>query len=103
MAANKDMVTRGFKKCGVSIAIDGSEENEIHMKDLKDYDFESDDNKSICVSSESNDSSESDCSSDIHNSIDDCTIALFSEFVDNSQALPTLSVTIIHDCNQLIH
>ena len=84
VAANKDMVIRGFKKCRVFVAIDGSEHNEIHIKDLEDYDVESDDDP--FVSSE--DGSESDCSSDICSSSDDGTIVLSSESDDNSQALP---------------
>ena len=51
------MVIRGFKKCGVAVAIDGSEDNEIHIKDLEDYDVESDDDDPF-VSSESEDGSE---------------------------------------------
>jgi len=42
VAANKDMVIRGFKKCRVSVVIDGPEDNEIHIKDLEDYGIESD-------------------------------------------------------------
>jgi len=37
VSANKDMVITGFKKCGISVAIDGSEDYEINIKVLKDY------------------------------------------------------------------
>ena len=73
------MSLKGFKKCGVSVAIDGSEDNEIYIKNLKDYGVESDDNDPF-VSSESEDNGETDCSSDIHCSGDD------------SQTIPKLSV-----------
>jgi len=85
------MVIRGFKKCGVSAATDGSEDNKIHIKDLEDYDVESNDDDPF-VSSESEDGSERDCSSDIHSSSDDGTIVLSSESDDDSQVLPKLSV-----------
>jgi len=57
VAANKDMVIRGFKKCAVSVTIDGSEDNEIHIKDLEDYDVKNDDDDPF-VSSESKDGNE---------------------------------------------
>ena len=93
VSSNKDMVIRGFKKCGVSVAIDGSEDNELHIKDLKDYDIESDDDDPF-VSSESEDGSESDCSSDIHSSSDDGTNVLSSESDNDSQVLPKLSLPL---------
>ena len=31
------MVVRSFKKCGISVAIDGSEDSEIHINGLEDY------------------------------------------------------------------
>ena len=31
------MVRRSFKKCGISVAIDGSEDDEINIKGLEDY------------------------------------------------------------------
>jgi len=34
----ENMVIREFKKCGVSVSIDGSEDNEIHIEDLEDCD-----------------------------------------------------------------
>ena len=91
VAANKDMVIRGFKKCGVSVAINGSEDNEINIKDLEDYEVESDDDDPF-VSSESEDGSESDRSSDTCSS-DDYTIVLSSESDDDdSQTFPKLTV-----------
>ena len=37
VSAKKDMVVRSFKKCGISVAIDGSKDSEIHINGLKDY------------------------------------------------------------------
>ena len=37
ISAKKDMVIRSFKKCGISVAIDGSEDTEINIADLEDY------------------------------------------------------------------
>ena len=36
VSAKKDMVVRSFKKCGISVAIDGSEVGEIHINGLED-------------------------------------------------------------------
>ena len=33
VASKKDMAIRGFKKCGVPVTIDGSEDGEIYVKD----------------------------------------------------------------------
>ena len=41
--ANKDMIIRGFRKCGISVAVDGSEDN-INIKKLENYKVDSDDN-----------------------------------------------------------
>ena len=107
---------RGFNKCGVSVAIDGSEDNEIHIKDLEDYDVDSDgddpfvstesedgDSKSDndpFVSSESEDGSETDCSIDNHSSGDGDTIVISSESGDdNSQTIQKLSVPFDHITN----
>ena len=32
--ANRDMVVRGFRKCGISLAIDGSEDDDINIKGI---------------------------------------------------------------------
>ena len=37
VSAKKEMVVSSFKKCGISVAIDGSEDSEIHIKGLEDY------------------------------------------------------------------
>ena len=44
------MVIRGFRKCEISIAIDGSEDNEINIKDLENYKVESDDDDPFATS-----------------------------------------------------
>ena len=37
MSCKKDMIIRSFKKCGISVAIDGSEDDEINIESLDDY------------------------------------------------------------------
>ena len=37
VSANRDMVIRSFKKCGIAVPIDGSEDHEINIKGLDDY------------------------------------------------------------------
>ena len=37
ISSKKEMVCRSFKKCGISVAIDGSEDDEINIKGLEDY------------------------------------------------------------------
>lgn len=37
MSRKKDMIIRSFKKCGISVAIDGSEDDEINIESLEDY------------------------------------------------------------------
>ena len=34
---NKEMIVRSFKKCEISVAPDGSEDSEIHLEGLEDY------------------------------------------------------------------
>ena len=58
VSANKDMVIRGFWKCGISIAIDGSEDNEINIKDLENYEIESDDDDPFATSDDDDSSSD---------------------------------------------
>ena len=41
--ANRDMIIRGFRKCGISVAVDGSEDNDINIKGLENYKVDSDD------------------------------------------------------------
>ena len=49
VVAKKDMVIRGFKKCRVSVAIDGSEDGEINIKELENYEVESDDDDPFVI------------------------------------------------------
>jgi len=37
------MVIRAFKKCGISVAIDGSEDEEININNVEDYKVEKSD------------------------------------------------------------
>ena len=37
LATNEEMVIRSFKKCGISVAVDGSEYFEIHLEGVEDY------------------------------------------------------------------
>ena len=37
------MIQRAFRKCGISVAIDGLEDHELYIKDLKDYIMDTDD------------------------------------------------------------
>ena len=37
------MVIRAFKKCGISVAIDGSEDEEININNVEDYKVENSD------------------------------------------------------------
>jgi len=34
---NDDMVVRAFKKCGISVTIDGSEDEEVNTNNIEDY------------------------------------------------------------------
>lgn len=42
VSSNTDMIIRSFKKCGISTAIDGSEDNEINVTGLENYVVDSD-------------------------------------------------------------
>ena len=42
ISSNRDLVYRSFRKCGISVAIDGSEDDDIHINDLDDYRVDSD-------------------------------------------------------------
>ena len=44
------MVIRGFRKCGISVAIDSSEDDEINIKGLEGYQVESDEDESFAIS-----------------------------------------------------
>ena len=52
ISSKKDLIINLFKVCGISVAIDGSEDSKISIKDLEDYTVGSDD------SSDSSDSEE---------------------------------------------
>ncbi len=39
MSKNKEMAVRSLKKCGISVAADGSEDFEIHLEGLEDYNY----------------------------------------------------------------
>ena len=39
-SAKKEMVARSFRKCGIAVAIDGSEDSEIHIEGIDDYAIE---------------------------------------------------------------
>ena len=46
ISAKKDMIIRSFKKCGISVAVDGSEDDQINIETLNDYSIdESDDDE----------------------------------------------------------
>ena len=37
------MIIRGFRKCGISIPVDGSKDDDINIKELEKYQVDSDD------------------------------------------------------------
>ena len=60
--ANKDMVVRGFRKCGIPLAIDGTEDDDINIKGIENYQVNSDNDDPFESESDSfeDDLSESD-------------------------------------------
>lgn len=42
-SSKKEMIQRSFKKCGISVAIDGSEDKDINTEGLDGYTVEEDD------------------------------------------------------------
>ena len=52
VSAKKDMVVRSFKKCGISVAIEGSEDSEIHINGPEDYVVEGGDSEEECTDEE---------------------------------------------------
>ena len=46
VSTNSEMVIRSFKKVGIALAVDGSEDNLINIKDLDNYKIESSDDES---------------------------------------------------------
>ena len=45
VSADKEMIIRRFKKCGIALAIDGSEDEEINIQGIDGYNVEDDDDK----------------------------------------------------------
>ena len=43
MTSKQEMIQRAFRKCGISVAVDGSEDDEIHIEGLEDYTVDTDD------------------------------------------------------------
>ena len=41
MSSDTDMIIRSFKKCGISVPIDGSADSDINIAGLDDYTVES--------------------------------------------------------------
>lgn len=44
-STKKEIVIRSFKKCGIAVAIDGSEDSEIHIEGIDDYVIEDEEDK----------------------------------------------------------
>ena len=42
LVKHKEMIIRSFQKCGISVPIDVSEDNQIHIQGLEDYAVEED-------------------------------------------------------------
>ena len=47
LSQNKEVAVRSFKKCGISVAADGSEDFEIHLEGLEDYEVDQVDDPDI--------------------------------------------------------
>ena len=43
VSADKELIVRSFKKCGISVPIDGSEDEQIHIQGLEEYAVEEED------------------------------------------------------------
>ena len=43
VSANKEMLKRSFRKCGIALAIDGSQDDEINIEGVEMYEVDSDD------------------------------------------------------------
>ena len=39
VGSNRDMVVRSFKKCGIYLSLDGSENGEIHIESIEEDDL----------------------------------------------------------------
>ena len=40
VGSNRDMVVHSFKKCGIPLSLDGSEDGEIHIKSIEEYELQ---------------------------------------------------------------
>ena len=40
LSKNKKIAVRAFRKCGISVAADGSEDFDIHLEGLEDYEID---------------------------------------------------------------
>ena len=67
--ADKEMVIRAFKKCGISVAIDSSEDEEININNIEDYEVESSDEDPFDQESNSETESETSISNESETSI----------------------------------
>ena len=47
VSADKEIIVRSFKKCGIALAIDGSEEEEINIQGIDGYNVEDDDDEEL--------------------------------------------------------
>jgi hypothetical protein len=45
VSADKEVIIRSFKKYGISIPVDGSEDSQINIQGLEDYAVEEDDSE----------------------------------------------------------
>lgn len=63
---------RGFKKCGISVATDSSEDDEINVKDLEGYQIESDDDDPFTTSKDCSHSDSSRENDNLHSGDEDC-------------------------------
>lgn len=88
ICTNRDMVIREFRKCGNSVAIDGSEDDDINIKGLENYLVDNDDDDPF----ESKDDLFED-NSDTAPSIDD-EGTLDSNFILAGSKVPDDSITL---------
>ena len=59
VSTDKDAVVRGFKKCKISVAVNGAEDDEINIKGFENYKVESDDDP-FATSDDSDSSTDND-------------------------------------------
>ena len=70
VSSNKDMIVRSFRKVGIALAIDGSEDGDININGLENYTIEEDHEESEDEDSEDGES-EDDDSEDIEDDSDE--------------------------------